>query len=375
MSRSRAIRRSIAVAAVAGAAAVSARALVRPRQGAERRLMDWDAVRRTAVARSGERARLDSQEAARLALACDAVAREMAPMMAEVCSTAPAAFPSFSILDRHGVIDVNVAIARRLMEPVEQLRASIPESAMTAMGRQVASRYVGELFGVLSQRVLGQYDPVLMLPGPAAAERPGTALYLVEPNVAAFQRAQRVPPEPLRRWLVLHEVTHAWQFESHAWLAPHIGALMNEMLVTGVVEQLGGGRRMATLEALRQLPATLGDQLRGIGRLRAIMSVLEGYGNFVMHRVGSEHIEGFDRLESAFHQRQSERSLLERLVLALTGMAVKLRQYELGERFAVAVTEAGGYPLLNRVWEGPEMMPSLAEMRVPQRWIERARGL
>jgi putative hydrolase len=101
------------------------------------------------------------------------------------------------------------------------------------------------------------------------------------------------------------------------------------------------------------------------------MSVLEGYSNFVMHRVGRGHIEGFDRLEAAFHKRQSERNLLERLVLTLTGMAVKLRQYELGERFAEAVTETGGYPLLNRVWDGPEMMPSMAEVRAPERWIER----
>jgi coenzyme F420 biosynthesis associated uncharacterized protein len=362
----------VTVVAVAGAAAVSARALVRPRRVAERRLMDWDAVRRTAIARSGESDRLEPQAARRLGSACDAIAQEMAPMMADVCSTAPAAFPPFSVLDRHGVIDVNLAIARRLMEPVELLRANIPESAMTAMGRRVASRYVGELFGVMSQRVLGQYDPVLMLPGPALTERPATALYLVEPNVTAFQRGQGVPPEPLRRWLILHEVTHAWQFESHPWLAPHIGALMNDMLVTGVVEQLSGpDRRVAALEALRRLPATLSDQLRGIGRLQAIMSVLEGYSNFVMHRVGRGHIEGFDRLEAAFHKRQSERNLLERLVLTLTGMAVKLRQYELGESFAEAVTETGGYPLLNRVWDGPEMMPSMAEVRAPERWIER----
>ena len=334
--------------------------------------MDWDAVRRTALARCGERNRLEPQAARLLASACDAIAQEMAPSMAAVCSTVPAAFPPFSVLDRHGVIDVNLAIAQRLMEPVERLRANIPESAMTAMGRRVASRYVGELFGVMSQRVLGQYDPVLMLPGPTLVERPATALYLVEPNVIAFQRAQGVPPEPLRRWLILHEVTHAWQFESHPWLALHIGALMNEMLVTGVVEQLSGpDGRVATLEALRQLPATLRDQFRGIGRLQAIMSVLEGYSNFVMHRVGRRHIEGFDRLESAFHKRQSERSLLERLVLTFTGMAVKLRQYELGERFAEAVTETGGYALLNRVWDGPEMMPSMAEVRSPERWIER----
>jgi coenzyme F420 biosynthesis associated uncharacterized protein len=296
----------------------------------------------------------------------------MAPLMADVCGTAPAALPPFSALDRHGVIDVNLAIARRLMEPVERLRATIPESAMTSIGRRLASRYIGELFGVMSRRVLGQYDPVLMLPGPARVDRPATALYLVEPNARALELSQGVPARPLREWLILHEITHAWQFETHPWLAPHIGDLMNELLVSGVVEQLGGPQpTIAIRETLRRLPASLGDQLRGIGRLQAVMSVLEGYSNFVMHRVGRNHIEGFDRLEEAFHRRQGERTLLEQLVLALTGMAIKLRQYDLGERFAEAVTERGGYGLLNQVWDGPESMPSLAEVRNPELWISR----
>jgi uncharacterized protein (DUF2342 family) len=52
-------------------------------------------------------------------------------------------------------------------------------------------------------------------------------------------------------------------------------------------------------------------------------------------------------------------------------MRMKLRQYELGERFAVAVTDAGGLELLNRVWDGPEFMPRLAELQNPERWIAR----
>ena len=88
------------------------------------------------------------------------------------------------------------------------------------------------------------------------------------------------------------------------------------------------------------------------------MSVLEGYSNLVMHRVGRDHIEEFDELEAAFHRRQTQRTLVERLVLGLTGISLKLRQYDLGERFAEALIAEGGYPLLNRVWEGPELMPT-----------------
>jgi uncharacterized protein (DUF2342 family) len=52
-------------------------------------------------------------------------------------------------------------------------------------------------------------------------------------------------------------------------------------------------------------------------------------------------------------------------------MNMMLRQYEVGERFAEAVTAAGGLALLNRVWEGPEQMPTMAELREPQRWVDR----
>ncbi|MGD1054417.1 MAG: zinc-dependent metalloprotease, partial [Candidatus Dormibacteria bacterium] len=257
-------------------------------------------------------------------------------------------------------------------------------TAMTALGRRLTSRYVGEVLGFMSRRVLGQYDPVLMLPAPAFAPvtgarrgdagRPPAALYLVEPNVETLRRGQDAPAEPLRRWLILHEATHAWQFEAHPWLGPHIGRLMGELVASGLGDAGGDPEpRGITSEALRRMGVAMAGQLRGIGRLQAIMSVLEGYSNLVMHRVGRGHIEDYDDLEAAFHRRQAERSLVERLILGLTGISLKMRQYDLGERFCEALISAGGYRLLNRVWEGPEMMPTMAEVRSPDRWIARVR--
>jgi coenzyme F420 biosynthesis associated uncharacterized protein len=376
------IRRTAALAAVGGAVALSVKALSRPRPGAERRLMDWDAVRRTARARSGQRAPLRQAQAATLAARYDVIAAEMVPLIAEVCGAPPAAIPRITVLDRHGLIDANLEIVRRLLEPAEEMRGPIPETALTALGRRLTSRYVGEVLGFMSQRVLGQYDPVLMLPAPAfapasehaaaEAERPPAALYLVEPNVAMLQRGQDAPAEPLRRWLILHEATHAWQFEAHPWLGPHIGSLMNDLVASGLGDGTGAPEpRGLTSKGLRRMGVAVAGQLRGIGRLQAIMSVLEGYSNLVMHRVGRGHIEDFDLLEAAFHRRQAERSLVERLILGVTGISLKMRQYDLGERFCEALIGAGGYRLLNRVWDGPEMMPTMAEVRAPDRWIAR----
>jgi len=376
------------VGALAGLAVVSARALGRPAKVDERRLLDWELVRRVAKQRSGEQQPTPtSLIASRLGASYDAVAAEMAPLMSSVVETPVSGYPHFAVLDRHGFIDRNLVMVQRMLAPVERLREQIPESRATALSRLVLSRYVGELFGFMSQRVLGQYDPVLML-APSAADgeagagaggsREPSALYLVEPNVELFEQRQRIAGETLRRWLVLHELTHAWQFEAHPWLREHLGAMMRELLMEELVARLagedgedGGRSRPSSFEVARSLPGTVRSQLRTVGRVQAVMSICEGYSNYVMHQVGSRHLADFARLESAFHARSAQRSPLERLVFRVTGLSMKMRQYELGERFAERVVALGGLALLNRVWEGPELMPSLRELDHPEQWVAR----
>ena len=100
------------------------------------------------------------------------------------------------------------------------------------MSRRVLDRYVGELFGLMSRRVLGQYDPVLSLEvdEPGAAAQP-SALYLVEPNIAGIERDLSLGDTDLRPWLILHELTHAWQFELHPWLGAHLQDLMRGLMI------------------------------------------------------------------------------------------------------------------------------------------------
>jgi coenzyme F420 biosynthesis associated uncharacterized protein len=378
-----------------GVAAMSLRALARPLPVAERRLLDWETVRRVAKQRSGELGPTDVDLiGARLGAEYDAIAAEMAPHMAEVVETPVQGYPHFRVLDRRGFVDRNLVIVRRMMAPVERLRAQIPESRATALSRGLLSRYVGELLGFLSQRVLGQYDPVLMLAPGAVEEGDASALYLVEPNVALFESRHDIPGPTLRRWLVLHELTHAWQFEAHPWLREHLGTMMGELLMEELVARLEGGSggsggdgsdgggagagagagRSSSLALVRSLPATVRAQLRTVGRVQAVMSVCEGYSNYVMHQVGSRHLADFERLERAFHERSARRSPLEKLVFRVTGLSMKMRQYELGEGFAEQVVARGGLSLLNRVWEGAEMMPSLGELEHPERWVARVAG-
>jgi coenzyme F420 biosynthesis associated uncharacterized protein len=374
--------------AAAGMAVMSLRALARPLPVAERRLLDWETVRRVARQRSGEVGPTEvDQVGPRLGAEYDAIAAEMAPLMAEVVETPVHGYPRFTVIDRRGFVDRNLVIVQRMLAPVERLRAQIPESRATALSRLLLSRYVGELLGFLSQRVLGQYDPVLMLAPGTVDDRDASALYLVEPNVALFEGRHDIPGPTLRRWLVLHELTHAWQFEAHPWLREHLGSMMSELLMEELVARLegndagasaghpgGGADKPSSLELVRSLPGQIRTQLRTVARVQAVMSVCEGYSNYVMHRVGSRHLADFARLEKAFHERSARRPPLERLVFRVTGLSMKMRQYELGERFAERVVERGGLRLLNRVWSGPEAMPSLDELEHPERWVGRIGG-
>lgn len=368
------LRSALAMGALGAGAVVSARALLRPRPSTgQSRLLDWDAVRRTAHERSGAVAHAaGASELAAIATRCDAIAAELAPLMVEVLERPLEHFPRFGILGRREFVDVNIGIAQRLLVPVEELRATLPESRATALSRGVMNRYVGVLFGIMSQRVLGQYDPVLSLGPPVHGATP--ALYLVEPNLESFARIAGAPVEPLRRWLILHELTHAWQFGEHPWLREHLVGMMDGMIRSSLAQAVGDGRgkQSSARQMLERLPDAVRTQLRAIARVQAVMSVLEGYSNFVMHRVGRRHLDNFDELEAAFARRRAQRTVVERVVLAITGVNMKMKQYEVGERWCEAVAAHGGVALVNRVWESAEMMPSPAELRDPQLWIRRA---
>ena len=368
--RSELIRRSLAIAAAGAGAVISIRAFLRPNARDTRRIVDWEVVRAVAAERSGERsAVIPANKVDELNAAYNAMAAELAPLLVEVTEEPLTSYPRFVALDRRGFIDANIGMLQRLLEPIERLRATLPDSAAAALGRRLLDRYVGELLGLMARRVLGQYDPVLTLIPATADSAPDSALYLVEPNIAQFQRGQRVSGESLRRWLILHELTHAWQFQQHPWLRDHLTGVMRSLMLESVSED--GVTLLPSREVMRRLPDTVRRQLQGVGQVQAIMSVLEGYSNFVMNRVGRSHLQDFDKLEAAMHRRRSQRTLLERLILTITGLELKMRQYEVGERFCTAVADRAGITALNRVWSSAEAMPTLAEVRKPELWLAR----
>ncbi|MHB1526589.1 MAG: zinc-dependent metalloprotease [Candidatus Dormibacteria bacterium] len=351
-------------AVAAGVAIAAERRVSRLRTEAGDSMLDWELVRRTAYSRCGADG---AEEAARVGADYDPLVAELVPLLAEACGTGAqgANFGRVQVVGRRGFVDQNLAMMKRMMAPLEQAQGALASFRRSPLMRVPTSLYLGTLLGYMGRRVLGQYDPVLTLDPTAALDLPRPALLIIEPNVREFEHRSNLPLDSLRRWLMLHELTHAWQFELHPWLAPHLTGLVKELT------QLPGGKGSKGLEELLRTARNLRPQLATVGRVQAVMAVLEGHGNFIMREVGRKHLADFETLDEAFHRRHEQPSSTERLLLILSGITFKLQQYQQGERFLRALQQAGGQLALDRVWSGPGSLPSWSEVRRPELWLRR----
>jgi coenzyme F420 biosynthesis associated uncharacterized protein len=349
------------------AGALVAREMVKPRPNESARLIDWDRVHRRAMRGSGETTPSHLVfSAVELGRRYDAMLAELRPWMAEALDQPlpDQAFPNFTVLDRRGWIEVNLELFKSLVEPVLKLQDRVPASLLTDLGRTGLSEYMGVMLGFLSRRVLGQYDPVLMAAPGAAAP---SSLYLVEPNIEAWESKAGVQGEQLRQWLVLHEVTHAWEFEANPWLREHINSLIRDLIAHRLLTDPNPGR----FEVLRALTIGARSQWQAMSQIQATMSLLEGFSNVMMRRVGVAHLPHYQQIDEEFTRRSGNRGPAERAFFKITGLDMKMQQYVQGEKFCNAVIEAGGMARLSHVWSGPASLPTLEEIRQTAIWLRR----
>lgn len=290
--------------------------------------------------------------------------------------------PRALVTDRSGWVEANVASFRRLLAPVAR-RVASSESARRALNpvsRAAAGTEVGLLLAWMSGRVLGQYD---LLP---VDESDGDAVYYVGPNVLQLERQHGFPPGEFRLWIALHEVTHRLQFTGVPWMRDYFLSIVERGTEVGTPDV------HALLDSLRRAAAELregrnplaeggvigllasSDQLATLREAQALMSLLEGHGDVVMSSAGRDEVPGAEHFAEVLRRRRAEAGGLARAVRQLVGIEGKFRQYAEGERFVEAVLAAGGQELLGRVWESPDMLPSLEEIRQPERWVARVGG-
>ncbi len=315
------------------------------------------------------------------------------------------------VVDRPGWVRANVAGFRTVVQPlVEKLqarRASSPTAGVFgAVGEKATGIEVGALLAFLAGKVLGQYEtfapaePSLEAPDSPAAlfdkprlgpEGPGPGrLLLVAPNIVHVERELDVDPSDFRLWVCLHEETHRTQFTAVPWLRDHIQSEVQSFLAETDVDP------GALLDRLRDAAGSLGGGLPGVGgregvpsaglmevvqspaqreilgRLTAVMSLLEGHADVVMDGVGPAVVPTVAEIREKFQQRRDRgANRLDLLLRRLLGMDAKLRQYQDGAVFVRGVVEQVGMEGFNRVWTSPNTLPTKEEIHDPASWVAR----
>ena len=311
-------------------------------------------------------------------LASDFAARvaEAEPLVAEEAGFAPDSRALARVMSRSEWAEANIASTVRLLSPLlERVEAHMPTPsvgspaglARRAYGSALGAQ-LGGVLGFVSQRVLGQYE----LDPSNAGE-----VWFVGPNIVLTEHRFGFLPHDFRLWVATHELAHRAQFEGNAWLRGYFTGLVRTlvdslelqplMLLDRVLKVRRTGPGDPTPMGIRLLD----ERQRVIfDHLQALMSVVEGHGNFVMDRVALDHIPTQPRMRRSLSGASLD-GPLGKVLRRILGLDMKKLQYDEGQRFFEAVHAAGGREAVRACFADAVSLPTLGELREPSTWLAR----
>jgi coenzyme F420 biosynthesis associated uncharacterized protein len=212
-------------------------------------------------------------------------------------------------------------------------------------------------------------------------------LTLVAPNIVMVERELGVDQHDFRRWVCLHEETHRTQFTAVPWLRGYVQQEMTEFLLAseldpaailkrvraaadGVAGAVRGADGAESLIEAIQTP----QQREILDRLTAVMTLVEGHGDYVMDAVGPRVVPSVAQIRERFNARRGSANRIERAIRRILGIDLKMKQYAQGSKFVKTVVEEAGMTVFNKVWASPQTLPTKAELTAPQAWLDRVAG-
>src|SRR5579875_1792095 len=217
-------------------------------------MIDWIVAERLASWLAGRGDATPPPSAVRLAqMAADAETR--VTRYTGLTPTRP--LPAPEAIERREWIAANVSSMRRMLGPVLERaesrlapgRAVRPAVSLTMS--VVVTTEVGVVLGYLAQRVLGQYELVLL--DEAVPTTPPRLLFVL-PNLGQAVQSFGAQEQEFMTWVALHEVTHAVQFSGVPWLHGHVAGLVGELLRSAEVR----------MDAQRSLRLPTGEEIRRV---------------------------------------------------------------------------------------------------------------
>lgn len=331
----------------------------------------WSAAVKVAERLAGSYPLYDSYHRAALIAEAEPLVAKAQELVEAETGLGSVGVPTVEVVDRGRWIERNVAFFSKIVDAT----LTQPQSLVRKIGGPIVAAETGALLGVLARRVLGQYE--LVLP----SEDAGDTIYLVGPNVLAMERSNQFRPSEFRMWIALHECTHRLQFTAVPWMRDYFFDLVTSLAAASQTDErrftrLGSELRKASDEG-RPLMDESGlfgllandDQRLQLDKIQALMSLLEGHGHVIMDRVGMRILRTQARMSSLLKARRADPRMAA--FMRLTGLEMKMRQYELGEQFVLGVERLANFGALDMAWTGPEALPTLTEIESPELWLRR----
>ncbi|KAA0233165.1 MAG: hypothetical protein JJLCMIEE_02759 [Acidimicrobiales bacterium] len=251
---------------------------------------------------------------------------------------------------------------------------------MKMLGPMMLGMTAGSMVGHLATRVFGQYD--LPIPRP-----PSDELMVVVANLDPFGEEWSLPPDDLRLWVCIHEITH------HALLGvPHVRQRLEDLVSSyvsgftsdpsGLEERLGDINPMdpTSIQGLQEamgdpevlLGAIQSDEQRAlVPQLDALLMAIGGYVDWVLDNVGERLLASYGMVTEALRRRRVETDASSRFVERLFGLELTQEKFDRGSAFVEGVIERAGTDGLALLWESAENLPTPAEIDAAGLWLAR----
>src|SRR6266705_6081357 len=195
-------------------------------------------------------------------------------------------------------------------------------------------------------------------------------LTLVAPNIVMVERELGVKSRDFRLWVCLHEEAHRTQFTAVPWLRGYVQRQISDFLLASDLDPA------ALFERLRATAKVVSGIVRGgsdgseslieaiqnprqravLDRLTAVMTLVEGHGDYVMDAAGPQIVPSAEEIRARFAARRHSAGRFEQVLRRLLGIDLKLKQYAQGAHFVRAVVSDVGMTGFNKVWTSPDTL-------------------
>jgi len=261
--------------------------------------------------------------------------------------------------------------------PLAALGLGSPEELIRQLGPLLQATQIGQVFGFLAARVLGDHDV-------GVPRAPTGPIGFVLTNIERVEADWSLDPREFRTFVALHQVVHRLQSE-RPWLPDYAARVVDDFLSTMTIDVDAIQQRFASLAPAdpESLQAAFGgeddamfgvvlddEQRLKLDRIRALVGAVEGHGDHVATTIGARLLGAYPRIEEAMRRHRDDEEL-DPLFARLLGADVGREHVDLGRRFCDTVVELTDEATLTRMWTDADALPGLAELEEPRLWLAR----